>query len=112
MLFFHTVKKIYIYIYNNNNKTILIEIFTSSFFLSDDATQSVNNSVVFGNGNKKVTIQELLDTSSDESFIFTGGNKHKKIIPDTQFDFDEQDFALAGNGIENIDTLVIPETQR
>ena len=24
----------------------------------------------------------------------------------------KQDFALAGNGIENIDTLVIPETQR
>ena len=44
--------------------------------------------------------------------VFTGGNKHKKIIPDTQFDSDEQDFALAGNGIENIDTLVIPETQR
>ena len=104
---------IYIYIYTyNNNKTILIEIFTSSFVLSDDATQSVNNSVVFGNGNKKVTIQELLDTSSDESFVFTGGNKHKKIILDTQFDFDEQDFALAGNGIENIDTLVIPETKR
>ena len=76
MLFFHTVKKIYIY---NYNKTILIEILTSSFFLSDDATQSVNNSVVFGNGNKKVTIQELLDTSSDESFVFTGGNKHKKL---------------------------------
>ena len=70
-----------IYIYNIYNKTILIEIFTSSFFLSDDATQSVNNSVVFGNGNKKVTIQELLDTSSDESFIFTGGNKHKKNYP-------------------------------
>ena len=80
-------------------------------------TQSVSNSVVFGNGNTKVTIQELLDTSSedsDESFIFTGGNKHKKVIPDTQFDFDEQDFALAGNvdGIGNIDTFVIPETQR
>ena len=39
----------------------------------------MNNSVVFGNGNKKVTIQELLDTSSDESFVFTGGNKHKKL---------------------------------
>ena len=42
----------------------------------------MNNSVVFGNGNTKVTIQELLDTSSedsDESFIFTGGNKHKKL---------------------------------
>ena len=49
---------------------------------------------------------------SDESLVFTGGNKHKKIIPDTQFDFGEQDFALAGNGIENIDTLVIRETQR
>ena len=57
----------------------------------------------------------MLDTSSedsDESLVFTGGNKHKKFIPDTQFDSDEQDFALAGNGIENIDTLVIPETQR
>ena len=77
----------------------------------------MNNSVVFGNGNTKVTIQELLDTSSedsDESFIFTSGNKHKKIIPDTQFDFDDQDFALAGNvhGIGNIDTFVIPETHR
>ena len=60
-------------------------------------------------------LQELLDTSSEdsnESLIFTGGNKHKKIIPDTQFDCNEQDFALAGNGIGNIDTLVIPETQR
>ena len=73
------------------------------------------NSVVFSHSHAKKSIQELLDTSSedsDESLIFTGGNKHKKIIPDTQFDSDEQDFALAGNGIENIDTLVIPETQR
>ena len=73
------------------------------------------NSVVFGHSHANKSIQELLDTSSedsDESLVFTGGNKHKKIIPDTQFDSDEQDFALAGNGIENIDTLVIPETQR
>ena len=69
----------------------------------------------FGYSHTNKSIQELLDMSSedsDESLIFTGGNKHKKIVPDTQFDFGEQDFALAGNGIENIDTLVIPETQR
>ena len=34
-------------IYIKNNKTISIEIFTSSFFLSHDATLSVNNSVLF-----------------------------------------------------------------
>ena len=77
----------------------------------------MNNSVVFGNGNTKVTIEELLDTSSedsDESFVFTGGNKHKKIIPHTQFDFNDEDFALAGNvdGIGNIETFAIPEAQK
>ena len=65
----------------------------------------------------KALFQELLDTSSedsDESFVFTGGNKHKNIIPDTQFDFNDEDFAMAGNvdGIGNIDTFAIPETQR
>ena len=80
----------------------------------------MDNSVVFGNSHTNKTIQELLDTSSedsDESFVFTGGNKHQKIILDTQFDFDDEDFedfALAGNfdGVGNIETFPIPETQQ
>ena len=47
-------------------------------------------------------------------FVFTGGNKHKNVILETQFEFDDQDKALVGNvdGIGNIQTFTIPETQK
>ena len=71
-------------------------------------TLSVNNSVLF------------FDTSSEssedsyESYIFTGGNKDKNVIAETQLEFDDQDIALSGNvdGIGNIQTFTIPETQK
>ena len=72
-------------------------------------TLSGNNSVLF-----------FFDTSSDssedsdESFVFTGRNKHRNVILETQFEFDDKDIALAGNvdGIGNIQTFTIPETQK
>ena len=103
-MFFDTVKDIY-----KNNKTISIEIFTSSFFLSHDATLSVNNSVLF-------FLTQAVESSedSDESFVFTGGNKNRNVIPETQLEFDDQDIVLSGNvdGIGNIQTFTIPETQK
>ena len=43
-----------------------------------------------------------------------GGNKNRNVIPETQFEFDDKDIALAGNvdGIGNIQTFTIPETQK
>ena len=51
---------------------------------------------------------------SDESFVFTGGNKKRNFVPETQFEFDDQDLALAGNvdGIGNIEQFAIPETEK
>ena len=51
---------------------------------------------------------------SDESFVFKGGNKNRNVIPETQLEFDDRDIALSGNvdGIGNIQTFTIPETQK
>ena len=51
---------------------------------------------------------------SDESFVFTGGNKKRNFVPETQFEFDCQDLALAGNvdGIGNIEQFAIPKTEK
>ena len=51
---------------------------------------------------------------SDESFVFTGGNTKRNFVPETQFEFDGQDLALAGNvdGIGNIEQFAIPETEK
>ena len=50
----------------------------------------------------------------DESYIFTGGNKDKNVIAETQLEFDDRDIALSGNvnGIGNIQPFTIPETQK
>ena len=47
------------------------------------------------------------DTSDDPDDIFTGGNKDKNVIAETQLEFDDQDIALSGNvdGIGNIQTF-------
>ena len=56
------------------------------------------------------------DTSSEDidsvsSPVFTCGKKH--IVPESQFHFDQPDPALVGNvdGIGNLATFSIPETQ-
>ena len=53
------------------------------------------------------------DTNSDSSHIFTCGNRKGDIVPESQFDFDDQDLAVAGNvsGIGDLATFAIPETQ-
>ena len=53
------------------------------------------------------------DTDSDSSHVFTCGNKKRHVVPGSQFDFDDQDLAVAGNvdGIGNLATFSIPETQ-
>ena len=53
------------------------------------------------------------DTDSDSSYVFTCGNKKRHVVPESQFDFDDQDLAVAGNvdGIGNLATFSIPETQ-
>ena len=58
----------------------------------------------------------MFDSSSEESdgsYVFTGGKERKYVVPESQFDFDDQDLALAGNvnGIGNLATFSIPETQ-
>ena len=47
-------------------------------------------------------------------FVFTGGNKKRNFVPETQFEFDDQDLALAGNvdGIGNIEQFAIAETEK
>ena len=53
------------------------------------------------------------DTNSDSSHIFTCGNRKRDIVPESQFDFDDQDLAVAGNvsGIGDLASFSIPETQ-
>ena len=53
------------------------------------------------------------ETDSDSSHVFTCGNRKRHIVPESQFDFDDQDLAVAGNvdGIGNLATFSIPETQ-
>ena len=49
------------------------------------------------------------DTNSNSSHVFTSGNT----ISESQFHFDDQDLAVAGNvsGIGDLATFAIPETQ-
>ena len=53
------------------------------------------------------------DTKSDSSHIFTCGNRRRQIMHESQFDFKDQDLAVAGNvsGIGDLATFSIPETQ-
>ena len=53
------------------------------------------------------------DTNSNSSHVFTSGNTKRDIVPESQFDFDDQDLAVAGNvsGIGDLATFAIPETQ-
>ena len=53
------------------------------------------------------------DTNSNSSHVFTSGNTKRDIMPESQFDFDDQDLAVAGNvsGIGDLATFAIPETQ-
>ena len=53
------------------------------------------------------------DTNSDSSHIFTCLNRKRDIAPESQFDFDDQDLAVAGNvsGIGDLATFPIPEMQ-
>ena len=69
----------------------------------------MNNSVLFFFHTSSESSED-----SDESFVFTGGNKNRNVIPETQLEFDDQDIALSGNvdGIGNIQTFTIPETQK
>ena len=67
-------------------------------------------------GIRKVNRKLVYDSSSEDSdgsYVFSGGKKRKYIVPDSQFDFDDQDLALAGNvhGIGNLATFSIPEIQ-
>ena len=41
-------------------------------------------------------------------------NKNRNVIPETQLEFDDRDIVLSGNvdGIGNIQTFTIPETQK
>ena len=68
----------------------------------------MNNSVLF------FVTQAVKAVKSYESYIFTGGNKDKNVIAETQLEFDDRDIALSGNvdGIGNIETFTIPETQK
>ena len=47
------------------------------------------------------------------SHVFTSGNTKRDIVPESQFDFDDQDLAVVGNvsGIGDLATFAIPETQ-
>ena len=53
------------------------------------------------------------DTNSNSSHVFTCGNRKRDIVPESQFDFDDQDLAVEGNvsGIGDLATFSIPETQ-
>ena len=53
------------------------------------------------------------ETYSDSSHIFTCGNRKRDIVGESQFDFDDQDLAVAGNvsGIGDLATFSIQETQ-
>ena len=52
-------------------------------------------------------------TNSNSSHVFTCGNTKRDIMPESQFDFDDQDLAVAGNvsGVGDLATFAIPETQ-
>ena len=47
------------------------------------------------------------------AMFFTSGNTKRDIVPESQFHFDDQDLAVAGNvsGIGDMTTFAIPETQ-
>ena len=53
------------------------------------------------------------DTNSNSSNVFTSGNTKRDIMPESQFDFDDQNLAVAGNVsvIGDLATFAIPETQ-
>ena len=53
------------------------------------------------------------DTNSNSSHVFTSGNTKRDIVPESQFHFDDQDLAVAGNvsGIGDLATFAIPETR-
>ena len=69
----------------------------------------MNNSVLFFLTQAVKAVKTVM-----KSYIFTGGNKDKNVIVETQLEFDDRDIALSGNvdGIGNIQTFTIPETQK
>ena len=64
-----------------------------------------NNQHLFGTCSSDSESESSED--SDGSFVFTGGNKKRNFVPETQFEFNDQDLALAGNvdGIGNIEPI-------
>ena len=77
-----------------------------------------SSSVVFTVGIRKVNREVIYDSSSEDSdsdgsCVFTCGKKRRYFVPESQFDFDNQDLVVARNvdGIGNIATFSIPETQ-
>ena len=72
-------------------------------------TLSVNNSVLF------FLTQAVKAVKTVMKVLFSrAGNKNRNVIPETQLEFDDQDIVLSGNvdGIGNIQTFTIPETQK
>ena len=68
----------------------------------------MNNSVLF------FLTQAVKAVKTVMKVLFSRGNKNRNVIPETQLEFDDQDIALSGNvdGIGNIQTFTIPETQK
>ena len=75
-------------------------------------THNNNNQHLFGTCSSDCERESSED--SDKSFVFTGGNKKRNFVPETQFEFNDEDLALAGNvdGIGNIEEFAIPETEK
>lgn len=71
-----------------------------------------NNQHLFGTCSSDSESESSED--SDESFVFTGGNKRRNFVPETQFEFNDKDLALAGNvdGMGNIEQFANPETEK
>ena len=71
-----------------------------------------NNQHLFGTCSSDSESESSED--SDESFVFTGGNKRRNFVLETQFEFNDKDLALAGNvdGMGNIEQFTNPETEK
>ena len=71
-----------------------------------------NNQHLFGTCSSDSESESSED--SDESFVFTGGNKRRNFVPETQFEFNDKDLALAGNvdGMGNSKQFANPETEK
>ena len=61
-----------------------------------------------------VTVKVKVVKTVTEVLFFTGGNKKRNFVPETQFEFNNKDLAVEGNvdGIGNIEQFANPETEK